>query len=62
MKKVFFIFLISIGIFVQAQSIQIQGAYLTQKDDVHQLWLFVDGYSSLTQFKDNEFLSAMGGP
>lgn len=62
MKKLFFILLISTGIFAQVQSEKIEGAYLSQKGDIQELWLFVDGYSSLTEFKDNEFLSAMGGP
>lgn len=62
MKNLFFILLVSIGIFTQAQSAEIEGAYLSQKGDVHQLWLFVDGYSSLTEFKANEFISTMGGP
>ena len=44
MKNLFFILLVSIVIFIQAQSTEIQGAYLSQKGDVHQLWLFVDGY------------------
>lgn len=62
MKKLFFILLISTGVFAQSESEKIEGAYLLQKGNIQELWLFVDGYSSLTKFKENEFLTAMGGP
>lgn len=61
-KLVFFtLFLISLGLFAQNKT-DLQGAYLLEKDGVKKLWLFVDGYSSLTEFTETEYMKTQGGP
>ena len=61
-KLVFFtLFLISLGLFAQNKT-DLQGAYFLEKDGVKKLWLFVDGYSSLTEFTETEYMKTQGGP
>lgn len=61
-KLVFFtLFLISLGLFAQSKT-DLQGAYLLEKDGVKKLWIFVDGYSSLTEYTESEYIQSKGGP
>jgi hypothetical protein len=59
---VFFIyFLLSIGLLAQNKS-EIQGAYILQEGEIQKLWLFVDGYSAMSEFKEKEYINSQGGP
>lgn len=40
----------------------IKGVYTTQKGDINIVWMFVDGYSSQTTYKDDAYISTFGGP
>ncbi|MCL7987910.1 hypothetical protein M8998_08165 [Sphingobacterium sp. lm-10] len=57
----FFLLILTITI-SQAQTTKLQGAYLMKHEDAYTLWLFVDGYSSMTHYNDKVYLSTMGGP
>ncbi len=39
-----------------------QGAYLLQEGQSTKLWLFIDGYCSLTNYQQDKYISTEGGP
>lgn len=41
---------------------KLDGVYRLDKGDLTQLWMFVDGYSSLTTYASNTYQSTEGGP
>src|SRR5690606_32637849 len=40
----------------------LKGVYTAKKDDANIVWMFIDGYSSQTTYKDNAYISTFGGP
>ncbi|PRD45443.1 hypothetical protein C5745_18310 [Sphingobacterium haloxyli] len=40
----------------------LKGVYTTKKDDTNIVWMFIDGYSSQTTYKDDAYVSTFGGP
>lgn len=40
----------------------IQGAYLCNEGEITRLWLFIDGYCSLTEYQQDKYISTKGGP
>lgn len=40
----------------------IQGAYLSNEGETTRLWLFIDGYCSLTEYQQGKYISTHGGP
>lgn len=62
-KLLLYIFILCIfGTTTGQENKKIQGSYVHQEEDKQVLWLFVDGYCSVTHFKNNEYISTMGGP
>jgi len=62
MKNFLLILWISLNVFGFAQNQNsVEGAYLSKDGDTFQLWLLVDGYSSMTTFNDKEYISSIGG-
>src|SRR5690606_9824127 len=61
--KNFLLFLwFSMSVLASAQNQNsVEGAYLSKNGETYQLWLLVDGYSSMTTFKDKEYISTSGG-
>lgn len=45
---------------IMAQTLD--GVYTTKKGDANIVWMFIDGYSSQTTYKDNAYVSTFGGP
>ncbi|WP_133641095.1 hypothetical protein [Sphingobacterium paludis] len=62
--KSFFLSSLFLGIVMLpfAQQAALRGAFTTTKGDENSIWLFVDGYSSRTHYKDDEYRSTSGGP
>jgi hypothetical protein len=40
----------------------LKGVYITKKGDTNIVWMFIDGYSSQTTYKENAYVSTFGGP
>ncbi|PRD57327.1 hypothetical protein [Sphingobacterium gobiense] len=40
----------------------LKGVYTAKKDDANIVWMFIDGYSSQTTYKNNAYISTFGGP
>lgn len=58
-----FVFILCIYTAAAAQSREsIQGVFIQQQGDTHSVWMFVDGYCSLTKYKADAYISTMGGP
>src|SRR5690606_26399861 len=62
MKKILLILWILMSVLASAQNQNsVEGAYLSKDGETYQLWLLVDGYSSITTFNDKEYISTSGG-
>lgn len=56
------LFILSIFIFtISDAQHNLDGVYQTQQDEVHFLWIFMDGYASKIQFKKDTYISSEGG-
>ncbi|MCY4779977.1 hypothetical protein ORI89_09970 [Sphingobacterium sp. UT-1RO-CII-1] len=64
MKKLFlYTFLLCIiGTATGQENKTLQGSFIHREADKNVLWLFIDGYCSVTHFKNNEYIATMGGP
>lgn len=62
MKTLIFFGAILMSMTSFAQSVKLDGAYLSKSGDKNTLWLFKNGYSSMITYQDNQYVSTQGGP
>lgn len=62
-KSILSIILMCITTLIMAQTTpDLKGVYTAKKGDTNIVWMFIDGYSSQTIYKDNAYISTFGGP
>src|SRR5690606_18043926 len=62
-KSILSFILMCIATLIMAQTTpNLKGVYTTKKGDTNIVWMFIDGYSSQTTYKDNTYISTFGGP
>lgn len=60
MNNLTFILLLLFSFSIQAQ--ELDGVFIKNEQGVKTVWIAVDGYLSITEYKEKEYLSTKGGP
>lgn len=55
------LYLIILFCWIPSQTQTLDGVYKFEENDVHHIWVFADGYTSQTTFKDDKYLQTRGG-